>query len=297
MLYDSPDGIHGRSAAAPAKRATADVLQPVPESSRSASATTWTAATVSNTSGLNSFRARDGSRATGAVDEPIRRIRGGPNTTCHRAYNLTASPTEHRARPVHDLRGGARSGRSRTTSAPASRDGFHWARPIAALHSVSEHVGTGIGPTCSRRGCCLVVGDRPHFYVSGRRGRRAPAARRWHGPATLRRDASSRWTTATRPRDPSQPAQPRGTLVTRPVVFNGRFLSVNANMTGGARRVSTRTAVIARTPRRGACRSTAIGRRWSGLGWRAGLSAVATGAFRFAHGALYAFWSARRRRA
>ena len=53
-----------------------------------------------------------------------------------------------------------------------SRDGFHWHRPDRrAFLPVSEHVGDwNWANVQSAGGCCLVVGDQLHFYVSGRRG-------------------------------------------------------------------------------------------------------------------------------
>src|SRR5204862_583426 len=53
-----------------------------------------------------------------------------------------------------------------------SRAGFHWWRPDRrAFMPVSDHVGDwNWANVQSAGGCCLVVGDRLYFYVSGRRG-------------------------------------------------------------------------------------------------------------------------------
>ena len=53
-----------------------------------------------------------------------------------------------------------------------SRDGFHWSRPSREpFVSVSERAGDwNWSNVQSAGGCCLVVGDRLYFYVSGRSG-------------------------------------------------------------------------------------------------------------------------------
>ncbi len=53
-----------------------------------------------------------------------------------------------------------------------SRDGFHWDRGSRrAFLGVNEQVGSwNWANVQSAGGCCLVVGDRLYFYVSGRRG-------------------------------------------------------------------------------------------------------------------------------
>jgi len=122
-----------------------------------------------------------------------------------------------------------------------SRDGFHWARPDRhAFIPVSEHVGDwNWANVQSAGGCCLVVGDRLYFYVSGRRGvpgTTDPGACST-GLATLRRDGFVSMSDRDDGRGVSraEPALPRGTLITRPVRFSGRFLFVNASVTGELR--------------------------------------------------------------
>jgi len=73
-----------------------------------------------------------------------------------------------------------------------SRDGFHWTRPSRdAFIGVSENPGAwNWANVQSAGGCCLVVGDKLYFYVSGRQG--DPGTNRpgicSTGLATLRRD-------------------------------------------------------------------------------------------------------------
>ena len=121
-----------------------------------------------------------------------------------------------------------------------SRDGFHWARPDrAAFIPVSEHVGDwNWANVQSAGGCCLVVGDRLYFYVSGRRG--VPGTTEpgvcSTGLATLRRDGFVSMSDQSDPaRVRADTALPRGTLITRPVTFTGRMLFVNARVEGELR--------------------------------------------------------------
>jgi hypothetical protein len=125
-----------------------------------------------------------------------------------------------------------------------SRDGFHWARPDRrAFLPVSEQIGAwNWANVQSAGGGCLVVGDRLHFYVSGRRG--VPGTSDpgvcSTGLATLRRDgfASMDDDDSAGPRiERLEPALARGILVTRPVRFSGRHLFVNAAAAGGEVRV------------------------------------------------------------
>src|SRR5262249_35803187 len=73
-----------------------------------------------------------------------------------------------------------------------SRDGFHWYRPDhLPFIPVSEKYGDwNWGNVQSAGGCCLVVGDRLYFYVSGRTGIKGSPASGvcTTGLAVLRRD-------------------------------------------------------------------------------------------------------------
>ena len=184
-----------------------------------------------------------------------------------------------------------------------SRDGFHWARPDRrAFIPVSEHVGDwNWANVQSAGGCCLIVGDKLHFYVSGRRG--VPGTSEpgvcSTGLATLRRDGF----VSMDDRDDARAISrvdtqiPRGTLITRPVTFSGRFLFVNARITG-----ELRVEILDREGQPidgfGAGRCAPLhgdGTRMAVL-WEGGrdLSALAGRPVRFRftlrNGELYAFW-------
>jgi hypothetical protein len=122
-----------------------------------------------------------------------------------------------------------------------SRDGFHfWRGSHDPFVGVSEEQGAwNWGNVQSAGGCCLIVGDRLFFYVSGRSGRAGTQepGRCSTGLATLRRDgfASMRFDAAT------ATAGPDGvgvcSLTTRPLTFSGRYLFVNADSGAGALRI------------------------------------------------------------
>ncbi|MCU1381471.1 MAG: hypothetical protein JWL71_168 [Acidobacteria bacterium] len=120
-----------------------------------------------------------------------------------------------------------------------SRDGFHWDRPDRrAFLPVSEHMGDwNWANVQSAGGCCLIVGDRLHFYVSGRRGVPGTTEPGFcsTGLATLRRDGFASMTDRSDARGirRDDTARLRGTLVTRPVTFSGSHVFVNADIRGG----------------------------------------------------------------
>jgi hypothetical protein len=109
-----------------------------------------------------------------------------------------------------------------------SRDGFHWSRPDRRpFLPVSDEAGAwNRSNVQSAGGCCLVVGDELHFYVSGRAGRpnTAEPGVCATGLATLRRDGFASMEAA---------GSESGTLTTRPVKFTGEHLFVNADARGG----------------------------------------------------------------
>jgi hypothetical protein len=125
-----------------------------------------------------------------------------------------------------------------------SRDGFHWHRPDRnAFLPVSETPGSwNFANVQSAGGGCLIVGDKLHFYVSGRQGvpgNSEPGVCST-GLATLRRDgfASMDWLPGEmrvrrRVDDPSD----AGVLLTRPLTFTGEHFFVNADLRGGELRV------------------------------------------------------------
>ncbi len=119
-----------------------------------------------------------------------------------------------------------------------SRDGFHWSRPSRdAFINVSERAGDwNWANVQSAGGCCLVVGDRLYFYVSGRAGVQgtvSPGACST-GLATLRRDGfASLDALADRlPRIAGLAPRARE-VTTRTVRFSGSHLFVNAAVDGG----------------------------------------------------------------
>ncbi|MCP4642339.1 MAG: glycosyl hydrolase family 32 [bacterium] len=112
-----------------------------------------------------------------------------------------------------------------------SRDGFHWSRPTHdAFLGVSERFGDwNWANVQSAGGCCLVVGEKLYFYVSGRKGVEGSKSSGvcTTGLATLRRDGFVSM-------DAGEQA---GTLTTRPVTFSGSRLFVNADVDTGELRV------------------------------------------------------------
>jgi hypothetical protein len=185
-----------------------------------------------------------------------------------------------------------------------SRDGFHWDRANRQpFLEVSDRVGSwNWANVQSAGGCCVIVGDKLHFYVSGRRGVPGTSAPGTcsTGLATLRRDgfASMDDIAAEARVRRVAPAPAPGTLTTRPVRFSGQHLFVNADTTAGELRVE----VLDRSGRTiapfsaGGCvplrADTTRGRIW----WQgvADLSQFAGEAVRFrfhlTRGRLYAFW-------
>jgi hypothetical protein len=106
-----------------------------------------------------------------------------------------------------------------------SRDGWHWHRPYRRpLIPESQHKGDwNWGNIQSAGGCCLVVGDKLYFYVSGRFGKQVGVDNAESccstGLAMLRRDgfASMRG------------FKDQGSLTTRPLQFGGKYMFVNVD--------------------------------------------------------------------
>ena len=184
-----------------------------------------------------------------------------------------------------------------------SRDGFHWARPDReAFIPVSERVGDwNWANVQSAGGCCLVVGDRLYFYVSGRHG--VPGTTDpgvcSTGLATLRRDGFASMSDRDDGRGVrrTHTALPRGTLVTRPVTFNGRFLFVNARLAGELRvELLNREGEVLEPYNAARCVPVRGDRTKLAVSWegRRDLSSLAGRPVRFSFsledGELYAFW-------
>ena len=183
-----------------------------------------------------------------------------------------------------------------------SRDGFHWSRPDREpLLPVSEHYGDwNWANVQSAGGCCLIVGDKLYFYVSGRQGvpNTTDPGVCTTGLATLRRDGFVSLDHPGNARVERVTSLPPGTLITRPVRFSGKHLFVNLAAPAGELRVDVLDAAgntiapyTAPTcvPVRGDSTSARV--VWTGA---ADLAALANRPVRFkfhvTNGALYAFW-------
>jgi len=172
-----------------------------------------------------------------------------------------------------------------------SRDGFHWHRPDRRpFLGVTEKDGDwNWGNMQSAGGGCLVIGDKLHFYVSGRKR----TERFWDGGGstglgTLRRDGFASMNAGETP----------GILTTRPVRFKGKHLFVNADVDGGELRVEVlgeNDRIIEPFTRQNCVPLSADKTRqlvnWKGAG---DLSVLAGRPVRFRFdlrmGGLYAFW-------
>ncbi|MCA9734052.1 glycosyl hydrolase family 32 [candidate division KSB1 bacterium] len=108
-----------------------------------------------------------------------------------------------------------------------SRDGFHWDRPDRRpFINVSEKFGDyNYTNVQSAGGCCLVVGDKLYFYFSARSGMQNNkfSGECTTGLAILRRDGFASM----------DAGDNGGTLTSRPLRFNGKYLFVNAEVQNG----------------------------------------------------------------
>ena len=173
-----------------------------------------------------------------------------------------------------------------------SRDGFHWSRPDRrSFCPVSEDPKAwNFGNLQSAGGCCLIVGDKLFFYVGATKAG-GGADPNNTGLAILRRDGFASMDADTA----------GGTLTTRPVVFKGRHLFVNAEVPSGtlsAEILDEQGKPIAPFLRADcvavAGDSTKQEIRWRGapdLGALAGKPVRLR--FHLSRGALYAFWVSR----
>ncbi len=173
-----------------------------------------------------------------------------------------------------------------------TRDGFHWHRPsYAPFIPVSENHGDwNWGNVQSAGGCCLVVGDKLYFYVSGRRGvQGSPSSGECAtGLATLRRDGFVSM----------DAGDAEGVLLTRPVRFSGKRLFVNADVDGGELRAEVCDETGAPQPgyTKDDCAPMTADSTCAAIAWKSGndLSAFAGKPVRFRFylkkGSLYSFW-------
>jgi hypothetical protein len=167
-------------------------------------------------------------------------VRDGGNVPAE-LYNLDAVAYESVMLGLFAVFHGEPSDREKPNDLTAafSRDGFHWSRPSRdAFIGVSERQGDwNWANVQSAGGVCLVVGDRLHFYVSGRAGVPGTSmpGRCSTGLATLRRDGFAS-VTDTWPAGMPQPVRSHSsTLITRPVKFSGAHCFINADVAGSLR--------------------------------------------------------------
>lgn len=115
-----------------------------------------------------------------------------------------------------------------------SRDGFHWDRPdrTAFINATRKEGDWDRGYLHGTTGVVLVKGDKLWFPYTGFSGRSADGHQGMYtgasiGMATLRRDGFA-----------SMNAENgKGTLTTKPIVFNGEYLFVNADCSKGELKV------------------------------------------------------------
>ena len=173
-----------------------------------------------------------------------------------------------------------------------SRDGFNWHRPDRrAFIPVSEDERAwNWGNVQSAGGCCLVVGDKLYFYVSGRSGKSGSLGDGVCGTglAFLRRDGFA-----------SMDAEKKeGTLTTRAVRFKGKYLFVNIDAPNGELRVEAldgKGRVIQPFSREN-CVPIRVDKTLQAVNWKGAndLSAISGKPVKFRfylrNGRLYSFW-------
>jgi hypothetical protein len=173
-----------------------------------------------------------------------------------------------------------------------SRDGFHWHRPDrrAVLPVSEKHGDWNWGNVQSAGGCCLIVGDRLYFYVSGRAGiKGSPSSGvSTTGLATLRRDGFASM----------DAGKEEGTLTTRTLRFRGRHLFVNLSAPKGQLRAEVLDAdgkVIAPFSRDN-CTPITCDRTLERVQWKGAKDLTALAGkpvklrFHLSNGRLFAFW-------
>jgi len=173
-----------------------------------------------------------------------------------------------------------------------SRDGWYWSRPDRrAFCPVSDKQGDwNANNVQSAGGGFLVVGDELYFYVSGRSGRPGgnKAGTLTTGLATLRRDGFASM----------DAAEAGGTLTTRPLRFNGKYLFVNVNNPHGELRAEVLDQTGKTIPGFSAekCLPITANKTLQAIRWQGteDLSSLARQPVRFRfhlkNGQLYAFW-------
>lgn len=112
-----------------------------------------------------------------------------------------------------------------------SRDGYHWHRPDRRpfLNVSDDNQAWNYGNVQPAGGGCLVMGDKLYFYCSGRNSRKPKddGTGGSTGLAMLRRDGFASLSAD----------ETTGTLTTRPVRFEGKYLFVNVDDPDGELKV------------------------------------------------------------
>ncbi len=162
-------------------------------------------------------------------------------------YNLSAVGYESLMLGLHQIYLGPKNEECLKTATPKitelkisfSRDGFHWDRPnreafIAATRKAGDW---DRGYVQSVGGICTIVGDELRFYYIGFKGDQTKLSTTYvkngmhsygsAGIAVLRRDGFASM----------EADENTGTLTTRPVTFNGKYLFVNTDCLQGELKV------------------------------------------------------------
>lgn len=177
-----------------------------------------------------------------------------------------------------------------------SRDGFQWYRPTRGAASQAFIPASGIAHTWnayntqSAGGGFLVVGDQLWFYFSGRDYKHGGSGQNYTGLATLRRDGFYSM----------DAGQAGGTLLTRPVKFEGTRLFVNVDDPKGSLSVEVvdpASGQVIAPFSKGNCETISVDKTSQAVVWKGGdsLSRVRGRPvqFRFylTDGSLYSFWT------
>jgi len=172
-----------------------------------------------------------------------------------------------------------------------SRDGFHWYRPDRRPFAAAEENdgAWNWSNVQSVGGGCLVVGENLYFYVSGWSSNNIVHDRTMNtGLAVLRRDGFASM----------DAGDTEGTLTTRPVMFHGKYLFVNADADKGELRVEVldKDGKVIKPFTRSKCTRVRVDKTLQAVKWgrKAELSALAGQPVRFRfhlkNARLFSFW-------